>query len=305
MVAANIRLPNVRRTIIPDPGYTIVDADLAGADAQVVAWEAGDEKLKSAFRAGEAIHVFNARTMWEHELRDMTNDEVKKSKYYKPIKAGVHATNYGASSNALVTNCGFSHSFAQDFQRRWFHAHPEIKAWHTRYQRYLQGVQCWNCNTSDLIVGRPCPSCGKPIGRTVSNRFGFRRIYFDRVDRLLPEALAWTPQSTVAFCTELGWVSMEQGPSFLAQFAHAKATEQSWAANLVNPDAHAKWGHIVQFLLQVHDSIIFQVPHKHEPDIPEIVADMQVRVPYPDPLCIRMDFKQSRVSWGDCEKVAV
>ena len=57
MVAANIRLPNVRRTIIPDPGYTIVDADLAGADAQVVAWEAGDEKLKSAFSAGAAIHV--------------------------------------------------------------------------------------------------------------------------------------------------------------------------------------------------------------------------------------------------------
>ena len=52
MVAQNIILPNIRKFIVPDPGYLIVDADLSGADAQVVAWEADDADLKEAFRDG-------------------------------------------------------------------------------------------------------------------------------------------------------------------------------------------------------------------------------------------------------------
>lgn len=56
-------LPNVRKLFIPDPGYTIYEADLRGADAMVVAWEADDEDLKDAFRRGLDVHAKNAEDM--------------------------------------------------------------------------------------------------------------------------------------------------------------------------------------------------------------------------------------------------
>lgn len=74
---------------------------------------------------------------------------------------------------------------------------------------------------------------------------------------------------------------------------------------LANPEASHKWRTLVQALLQVHDSFVGQIPtlsmRGYAKDlIPEIVADMAVRVPYDDPLTIGMDFKISELSWGDC-----
>ena len=43
-----IKLPNVRKMFVPDLGYVVFDCDLAGADAQVVAWEAGDDNCHPA-----------------------------------------------------------------------------------------------------------------------------------------------------------------------------------------------------------------------------------------------------------------
>ena len=306
MVAQNIRLPNIRRIFVPDPGYVIVDADLAGADAQVVAWEAGDEKLKTAFKQGLKIHIMNARDMWPERTANMTDKEIKATGdsggLYYEIKRAVHGTNYGASPNALVAILGWTRAKAEGFQEKWFYLHPEIKGWHLRVERYLDGTQCWNCDNLELTFGKACPVCGTRPGRTVKNSFGFRRRYFDRLDgQILPQALAWNPQSTVAFAIDIGWVSLSQGTEFLTQFSHAEATMASWEKWLVQPKAHSKWGHVVQFLLQVHDSIVFQVPYEYEQDIPEIVADLQVNIPYPDPLVIPLSHAISRSSWGDCK----
>lgn len=287
---------------VPDPGYTICDADLAGADAQVVAWEAGDEDLKSAFRAGIKIHVHNARAMWPHEHKDMTNEEIADhSKFYKPVKQGVHATNYGATSNALVSRIGWNKKFADEFRDRWFAAHPEIKQWHKRFERYLNGTQCWNCDNLDVSLGAACNKCGVALGRCVKNRFGFRRMFFDRMDgQILPQALAWVPQSTVAFCTELGWTNIAYGHTLDLMTGFSEIETHQWKEWLVCPDAYNKWHNIMQFLIQVHDSIVFQVPNAYEDDIPEMVNDMRVIVPYNDPLIIPLGFKYSRKSWGDC-----
>ena len=55
-----VELPNIRKLFVPDPGYVIFDADLAGADAQVVAAEAGDSDLLAAFKGGLDVHTKNA-----------------------------------------------------------------------------------------------------------------------------------------------------------------------------------------------------------------------------------------------------
>lgn len=298
-----MRLPNIRKMFIPDPGHTIVDADLAGADAQVVAWEADDEDLKAAFRAGLKIHVHNCRTIYPHFHKDWADEEIKErpSPYYKKTKIGQHATNYGAVPPTLVARAQFTLSEAEEFQERWFHAHPNIKEWHERIERYLHGTQCWNCDNLEINVGKPCEKCGKLLGRTVKNAFGFRKIYQDRIDiKIRNEALAWGPQSTVIFCSDLGWVSMVDGAQFALQFSHAEREVHKWKRWLVEPDSYRKWHEIVQPLLQVHDSIVFQVPTEYEHFVPDIVDDLRVIVPYPDPLIIPLGFNSSRVSWGDC-----
>lgn len=301
MVAANVRLPNVRKMFVPDPGYVICDADLSGADAQIVAWEANEPRLKKAFKAGMKIHIVNARDMWPERTKDMTNDELKNSRLYKEIKGGVHATNYGASYSALMLNFKWDAATAMRFQEQWFTLNPGIKHWHQRYGRHLQGTQCWNCeNAENILLGAPCPACGSHLGRTVKNKFGFRRMYFDRVDHLLPEALAWTPQSSVIFASEIGWVIVCMGYDWLREWGYTDEELAWYQSLLVNPQAAYKWAGIPQFLIQVHDSIVFQVPKKHEDDIPEIVKDMQVRIPYDDPLVIPLGFGISDRSWGDC-----
>jgi DNA polymerase I-like protein with 3'-5' exonuclease and polymerase domains len=93
----------------------------------------------------------------------------------------------------------------------------------------------------------------------------------DRVEALLPEALAWIPQSTVAITINKGWL------------------------NLVH--------HLpqVKILLQVHDSLVFQYPISEHPYIlPEIKKQLAIVIPYDDPLTIPVTIKTSTVSWGDC-----
>jgi DNA polymerase I len=243
-------MPNVRKMFIPDPGMTIFDADLAGADAQVVAYEAGDEDLIRAFREGLDVHDKNARDLWGHAYTSLAGDRNSgpKSKRRKETKQAVHATNYGGSARALAHVLGWTVREAESFQRRWFGLHPRIKTeFHGRIEHDLS------------------------LRRMVTNRFGYRRMYFDRIDSVFPEALAWVPQSTVAEVSFRGAIQLEK---------------------------LCPW---VQMLLQVHDSVVFQVPVERENALDEIRTALAMPIPYDTPLTIQWGLARSRVSWGDCQ----
>ncbi len=246
MVAQTISLPNIRELFIPDDGFMIADADLAGADAQVVAWEAGDEQLKHFFRTptDKGLHTLNAETIFKVDM----GPTGKRQPYYLYAKKGVHATNYGASPPTVAAALGIKKADAERFQRIWFREHPAIKEWHNRVFYDLQ------------------------TKRSVRNKFGFWRYYFDRVEGILPEALAWIPQSTVAITINKGWINLRK--------------------NLPQ----------VQILLQVHDSLVFQYPKSEHPDIlNEIQNLMTITIPYDDPLRIPVQVKVSEESWGACK----
>lgn len=241
MVAKTAPLPNLRRMFVPDKGYLLVDADLKGADAQVVAWDSGDEPLKQLFREGKPLHAENAKVMFG----ELAGPDGRKQPYYKECKQGVHATNYGGSPNALVAAMGWPLARARWFQETWFDHHPAIKDWHIRIDYQLQST------------------------RSVCNKFGYRIVYFDRVEGLLPEGLAWIPQSTVAINCNRGLLQVRN--------------KYPW----------------VQMLLQVHDSGIFQIPYHREDKLPEIEETLKVEIPYEDPLVIPWGIKTSRKSWGE------
>lgn len=248
-LGSNIILPNVRKFFKPDPGFLLFDVDLAGADAQIVAWEAGDEPLKDAFRAyaagtGPKVHCVNAKAIFGK----LAGPDGKTDPYYSRAKAGVHLTNYGGKARTAALALGVSIPAAEHFQRTWFELHPAISRWHETVQHSL--------NTT----------------RSVRNPFGFVRTYFERMDRLLPEALAWIPQSTVALIIDTAWNRIE--------------------ATL--PE--------VQILLQVHDSLVGQVQAFRWKRIKPLLRQaLEVEIPYADPLTIPTGLKTSLVSWGDVQ----
>jgi DNA polymerase I-like protein with 3'-5' exonuclease and polymerase domains/uracil-DNA glycosylase len=226
-------LPNVRTLFIPDEGYTFFNADLDRADLQVVVWESDDAELKQMLLEGVDIHAENARILG----------------VIRPLaKAWVHGTNYGGGPRTMAIACGISIAQAEYMRARWFAAHPGIAEWHKRVEGDLRSK------------------------RYVQNAFGYRRYYFDRIEGLLPEALAWIPQSTVALVINKIWLKLYQEVKD------------------------------VQVLLQVHDSLAGQFPtHLRDWAIGRIrdVA-RSVLVPYPRPLCIPLDITTSTKSWGDC-----
>jgi len=231
--------PNVRKWFIPDPGYTMFDADLEQADAQVVAWEADDDDLKEIFKDPNIdLHDENAKVIFG-----------KLTPHARVLaKAGVHLTNYYGQARTLARTLGITVHLAEAFQRKWFSAHPGIRDWQHRIEDQLQTT------------------------RTISNAFGFKIRYFGRVEHLLPEALAWIPQSTVARVINEGLNNLDE---------HSEVTPQ----------------------IQLHDSIIGQFKHSFYPRRSEIRDALTIKVPYNDPLYIGVDITCSGKSWGDCVKV--
>lgn len=257
-LSEHVVLPNIRKFFMPDPGYMICDSDLDRADLQVVVWEADDKELKYALRMGVDLHIMNGCMIKDIDIpvdeliETHPNYPEHKARYAKErrfAKTFVHGTNYYGQPKTMAAVCGLTIHETDKAQAKWFSLHPGIKRWHLRTEMQLQTT------------------------RTVYNKFGFRRIYFDRVEGLLPEALAWVPQSTVALYIDKVWNAVVQQLK----------------------DIH--------ILLQVHDSLVWQAPiavfSQRKTQFKEIAST--IIVPYEDPLIIPIGFKSSSVSWGDCK----
>lgn len=239
-------MPNMRTMMVPDPGMEIGDFDLAQADAQVVAAEANDADLLELFLDPDRdLHNENCELLFgPGSYRDKTKRQM--------AKTGVHLTNYAGTAFILSKTLGISVYEAEKFQDIWFSAHPGIHEWHERTARQLSSK------------------------RFVENRFGYRIYFFDRIEKLLKEALAWIPQSTVAIVTNTG---------------------------IINIDADEECRSLgIQFLMQVHDSAIFQYPIENAERCRSLIQQkMRVPIPYPTPLTISVGGSFSSKSWGDCD----
>lgn len=239
----HLLVPNIRKLFIPDPGMTFFDVDLDRADLMVVIWEADDEALRQAVRDGVDLHTYNASVLFGIPEASVSYVQRQAAKMF------AHGTNYGGSARTMAINCGLTVHQSENMQRRWFAEHPGIKEWHRRTEAQLMAT------------------------REVRNIFGFRRRYFDRIESVLPEALAWQPQSVVALVINKGW--------------------QRVAERL--PE--------VQILLQVHDSLAGQFPtHRARPIMREMKKCLEIEIPYARPLTIGVGISTSTKSWGHVEE---
>jgi len=251
MVATTIRLPNIRKFFIPDEGYIICEADLSGADAQTVAWEADDEDMKEAFRQGLKIHIKNARDIYPELTKDMTDEELKATDHaggiYHDVKRAAHGTNYGGTAKTIAGIIKRPIKEIEEFQDRYFGLHPGVRTWHNRIEYQLQTT------------------------RVITNPFGYRIMYFDRIQDTFKKALAWIPQSVTAHVRTRGALQVAE------QFPY------------------------LQHLMEVHDSVVFQIPKEYRSELPHIQEALNVTVPYDDPLVIPWGLTTSDKSWGDIE----
>jgi DNA polymerase I-like protein with 3'-5' exonuclease and polymerase domains len=256
-----IKLPNIRKLFIPDPGYTFFDIDLDRADLQVVVWEADDSDLKKALREGIDLHCLNACVVYD--IKGIPYDELRENHpNYKDhrnrigearrgkTKAGIHATNYGVGDRKLAQTLGISVHEASLFRSKWFGARPGIRRWHVR--------------TEHEIATRGY----------IENRFGARLYNFGRPN--LPEFLGWLPQSTVAGVINRALVRIdsayqrgETGIQLLIQ-VHDSLAGQFPTARI-------------------------------ELEKLNLLSMARVEVPYEDPLIIPIGIKTSDKSWGDCK----
>ena len=255
-------LPNLRACFLPDPGYALVEADLARADAQVIAYEANAHDLKAQLRDDIDIHSENARMLFGHvwqgsrlrQVREIAPRDMHGNgmSYRDNAKRWVHATNFAGRARTVASTIVCPEPHVARCQRWWLEErHPQIGALHHRIDRDMRSRR-------------------NPV---IFNRFGFRRVYVggDRQSNLLGQALAWIAQSTIAIVINTALLRVDETLPAL------------------------------QLLLQVHDSLLGQVRLDQLDDalITCLRECMAVTVPYDDALVIPSEIKWSPHHWGD------
>ncbi len=253
---AKYKLPNIRKTFIPDPGKLIFDVDLTGADAAVAAKECGGAYW-DAIQKGRKINVEileycypDTFKRWKEappELKDVVREPA-----YTKGKNMHYGSLYVGSPKGISASAAIPVNIVTKMQPWFFAQFPEIKEWHRRVEESLY------------------------TNRGVSNAFGYRVVYFDRLEGLLPEAVNWICQSTVAIVCQRGSLIIRR------EF----------------PD--------VDLLLQVHDSLVGQVDISRAAQVLPALRQRlnSIDIPYrPEPLQIPWGMKASTKSWGDCQDI--
>ena len=171
--------PEVRKIFISDDGMKLVEADKSQGEVRIVAWLAREERMKEVFKYGGDIHKKNASYIFGCNIDNVTTGQ----RYL--AKRMVHASNYGMGINTMATYCGISKREAEIAQKKYFDAFPRIKVWQNE------------------IIGE----VGKM--RSLTNPFGRKRIFFDRMsDNLYREAFAFIPQSTLVDDLNRGMIEL-------------------------------------------------------------------------------------------------
>lgn len=113
-------------------------------------------------------------------------------------------------------------------------------------------------------------------GGKIFNPFGHFTFFFQRPEKAFTEALAWVPQSTVGITINHGLKSIHDNLLPLG----------------------------VEPLLQTHDSLSGISPKLQggTRDFPTLIQqNLEIPIPYPEPLTIGVEVKTSEDSWGACE----
>lgn len=263
-------LPNVRKLFLPDPGYIMFDIDLVGADAAVAAKECGGE-YHAAITAGRKINVEileycypEVYKRWKETPPDPPGKEGYRDSVREPWYTKCKNKHYGT-----IYGGGPRGISAQAAIPKWI-----IERFQPWFFKKFPEIKGWHRRVEDQLYGVQPDGTINPSRRgVIRNAFGYEITYFDRLESVRSEAINWIPQSTVAIICQRG--SLITAREF--------------------PD--------MQLRLQVHDSLVGQVPIRRAEERLDALLRRVNRIPVPyedSPLYVPWGCKVSDKSWGHC-----
>jgi DNA polymerase I len=131
----------IRQAFVADPGQVFLSADYSQMELRLLAHFSGDETLLRAFQEGMDIHRQTAAAVFNIHPELVSADMRRQAKV---INFGII---YGMSAFGLAKQLGVGNRLAQDFIRRYFARHPQVKAYldRTLEEARRQGwvTTCW------------------------------------------------------------------------------------------------------------------------------------------------------------------
>ena len=174
-------LPKKARKMFTAPnGKLILQADYQMAEAVVVSYLIGDNKLKRLFQEsfgkdrkyrkehGLDVHKLTAAMMFRKDVNDVTPEERTIGKTLR------HATNYSAGPAVISARLDIPLKDAKLLLQTYHHACPQLQIWQLKIQEELRQT------------------------RTLTNLFGRRHYFLERWgDGLFRSAYSFIPQSSI------------------------------------------------------------------------------------------------------------
>jgi DNA polymerase I-like protein with 3'-5' exonuclease and polymerase domains len=203
--------------------------------------------MKQLFKEGWSLHAEGAKEIYGASA----GPDGRKEPYYTLAKKGRHLWNYNGKARTMAASLGLTIKEAERIIKRLESMHPGVVDWHKRIRSQLFST------------------------KTITNKFGYRIVFFDRIDEgLVGDALAWIGQGTVACVANRAWDLLEE--------------------NI--PQA--------PIIIQNHDSVVGYAELNQWPIIKPLVHEqfLKIVVPYDDPLIIPPEVKVGLKNWGQMTK---
>jgi DNA polymerase-1 len=116
----------IRRAFVPEPGSRMLAADYSQIELRIMAHLSGDERLLTAFEAGQDIHRATAA-----EIHGLAPEQVTDAQR-RAAKAINFGLIYGMSAFGLARQLGIERQQAQEYVDRYFGRYPGVHAFMER-----------------------------------------------------------------------------------------------------------------------------------------------------------------------------
>jgi len=220
----------VRSMFIPDPPKLFVYADLERAESLVVAHLTQDPEMLRVHGPGIDAHKELAARLFQKPIEEITKDERyigKRTRHAGNYMMGPRTFMTQVNKDANKTGVAITYSQAKEYIQLYKDTHPFLQRWWADVERQL-----WK-------------------DRTLYNLLGRRRIFYGHIKGIIPEAVAFNPQSTVGDTLNVALLNLDGVQTRYITELDLWEQYREWAAEL------KEYGY--ESLMQVHDAVGFQI----------------------------------------------
>ena len=189
-MAFGMRLPSIKKLIIPSEGKIIYDADLGSADARIVMGESGSQIMSDIFETGEDLYSTLAGEYYSRRIDASANKADKAIR--QTFKGITHATHYLGYPAGIAARTGLLVHEVDKVQKWYFSVNPELARWHAKIKGWVD------------------------LRGYIQNVFGFRFYFINKRATAHQQAAAWIAQSSIAILINKVLVAVDEDEELAA-----------------------------------------------------------------------------------------